>query len=122
MDNSVKLFCLGHSDDTKRAFPLKDTTIGELKELIKAKKLNAFSHIDADQLALWKADIPLDQFDQNVNGGELSPDSEIDEVFPDGVKKKRLHIIVVVQESKPSESFQQRMYTTLFFIFQCNHI
>lgn len=42
MDNSVKLFCLGHSDDTKRAFPLKDTTIGELKELIKAKKLMHF--------------------------------------------------------------------------------
>ena len=92
--NSVTLFCLIHGDDTNRAFSLKvtkDTTIDELKERIKAEKSPKFDNIAADELALRKANVSLDEYDQESDpesfGEELSPVSEIAEVFPDGWKK-----------------------------------
>ncbi|KAG0232440.1 hypothetical protein BGW42_008158 [Actinomortierella wolfii] len=60
--NPLSLFCLVDGEATSNAFPVvikptKTKTIGDLKELIKAKKPNRFHDVDADELTLWSVTI-----------------------------------------------------------------
>ncbi|KAF8922808.1 hypothetical protein BGZ52_010935, partial [Haplosporangium bisporale] len=62
-DNRMSLFCLVDGESTSSVFPVKmsaDDSIGDLKKLIKSKKTNDFSDIDADKLTLWRVSIPVD--------------------------------------------------------------
>ncbi|KAF9089031.1 hypothetical protein BGX27_002573, partial [Mortierella sp. AM989] len=59
--NPLMLFCLVDGEATSNAFPVgieSTKTIGDLKELIKTKKTNDFSDVDADKLTLWRVTIP----------------------------------------------------------------
>ncbi|KAG0339132.1 hypothetical protein BG000_002769 [Podila horticola] len=62
-DNRMTLFCLVDGEATSTAFsitiPLNDT-VGDLKNLIKTRKANDFSDIDANHLTLWRVSISDD--------------------------------------------------------------
>jgi len=109
-DNNITLFCLVHGEDpVDRAFSIKIpsiATIDELKKQIKTEKTPRLDDVAADELTLWKVNIPSDQLasldpkaDVQTLGAKLSPLSKISKVFPNGVEDEHLHIIIV----RPSE-------------------
>jgi hypothetical protein len=109
MVDNITLFCLVHGDNPSRnAFPVeidKSKTIGQLKEIIKTKKANDFKDVDADKLILWRVSISTNKlskldpyFDYKIDGTELSPYDDIQEVFPDAPAYKHIHIIVELPE------------------------
>ncbi|KAF9945903.1 hypothetical protein BGZ72_000878 [Mortierella alpina] len=62
MADLFTLFCLIDGEASSNAFPVSITsaeTVGDLKKLIKTKKTNAFSDVDADLLNLWRVSIPI---------------------------------------------------------------
>src|SRR4051812_47551813 len=63
MPTIVTLLCLVNGDSIEWAFAVdisKNKLISHLKDEIKKKKENDFRNIDADNLTLWKVDIPDD--------------------------------------------------------------
>ena len=104
-DNRLSLFCLVDGEPTFNAFPVGievSKTIGDLKELIKTKKSNQFSDVDADQLTLWRVSIPvvvankhkpiaLNEFESAT---ELDPTDDLSDVFEETPPKKTIHVIV----------------------------
>jgi len=138
MSDHTTLFCLVNGDNpVDRAFSVNvsnSNTVDELKELIKAKKQPEFDDIAADKLTLWRVNISQDELpeldadaDPETLGEKLSPLSEIAEAFPDGVKKKHIHIIVVrpvVKEFQESDLaltgwFFLQGFFYLFPLFLC---
>ncbi|KAF8911816.1 hypothetical protein BGZ58_005827, partial [Dissophora ornata] len=102
-DKLLSLFCLVDGEST--GFPVKispNNTIGELKDLIKDKKSNDFSDVDADQLTLWKVSIPVAPKIERkeISLADITSKEELDEtddiadVFPEAPPKKTIHIIV----------------------------
>ncbi|KAG0250236.1 hypothetical protein BG011_008558, partial [Mortierella polycephala] len=62
--NTLTLFCLISGERSSNAFEIRIETnanINHLKKLIKTEKPIAFEHIDASDLALWRATIPIDE-------------------------------------------------------------
>ncbi|KAF9303968.1 hypothetical protein BGZ74_002682 [Mortierella antarctica] len=56
-DIHLTLFCVVDGETPSSAFPIKielTETVGHLKDLIKTKKTNDFSDVDADKLTLWR--------------------------------------------------------------------
>ncbi|KAF9898821.1 hypothetical protein EC991_010310 [Linnemannia zychae] len=106
MDNNpLTLFCLVDGEATTKAFPVEIApakTIGDLKKLIKDAKPNAFEHIDANDLVLWRIDHPVIAASKHnpillsaINSPtELDPTDDISDVFPEAPRKKTIHIIV----------------------------
>jgi hypothetical protein len=106
MSKKITLFCFVHGDDpTEHAFAVEvaeTDTVSKLKELIKSKKSPKFDDIAADELMLWKVNIPSNELamldpkpDVQTLGVKLSPLSKISKAFPDGVEDEHLHVIVV---------------------------
>ncbi|KAF9176513.1 hypothetical protein BGZ51_000494, partial [Haplosporangium sp. Z 767] len=61
--NILTIFCLVSGEALSSAFPVKissDESVGVLKGVIIQKSPNAFEHIDAKDLVLWRATIPID--------------------------------------------------------------
>jgi len=89
-----------------RAFPIdfdKSKTVGHLKDAILEKKKNSLRGIDADQLVLWKVNIPESNkreiytgvdIKQKFGGFELDDLSPIRKYFPEEPPAKHIHIIV----------------------------
>jgi Crinkler effector protein N-terminal domain len=51
-------------EDHSHVFPVEisaSKTVGALKKAIKAEKMHAFEHVDADSLILWSVSIPADE-------------------------------------------------------------
>ncbi|KAG0336120.1 hypothetical protein BG000_006920 [Podila horticola] len=101
----LNLFCLVDGEATSNAFSIKvpsTDTVDDLKNLIKTKKANDFSNIDADKLTLWGVlflfspskrkefiflkDLPTAR--------ELYPMDTISDVFKDPLIEKSVNIIV----------------------------
>ncbi|RUS21334.1 hypothetical protein BC937DRAFT_92985 [Endogone sp. FLAS-F59071] len=62
MSNIVSLFCLVRGESPQRAFKVrisKRNNVSDLKDLIKEKKTPRFNDIAADELTLWKVNIPI---------------------------------------------------------------
>ncbi|KAG0336155.1 hypothetical protein BG000_006872 [Podila horticola] len=102
---ALTLFCLVDGETTSNAFPVKvslDDTVGDLKNLIKTKKTNEFSDVDANQLTLWRVSIPVITAKRNKpiiltelgSKTELAPTDDISDVFQDQPPKKTIHVIV----------------------------
>ncbi|KAF8316713.1 uncharacterized protein EI90DRAFT_2944264, partial [Cantharellus anzutake] len=88
-------------DDATQVFPVaisRTATVGILKEAIKDKKQVAFQHVDANDLALWKVSIPVDDsFDANVereNKQVLVSVKRLSHLFPHQPDDQNLHIII----------------------------
>jgi hypothetical protein len=64
-DKHLRLFCVV---DDATTFPVEiesTETIGDLKDLIKTRKANTFSDVDADERTLWRVSIPDDLDDDD---------------------------------------------------------
>ncbi|KAF8656989.1 hypothetical protein AX16_002300, partial [Volvariella volvacea WC 439] len=103
MSNPISLFCLIYGEPFARAFEIelgREKTISALKELIIAKKPNYFQSIDADQLDLWKVEIPVTDDDETPQKPELddedilSPTKKIGKLFPVEPAEDHVHIII----------------------------
>ncbi|KAF9299630.1 hypothetical protein BGZ74_008826 [Mortierella antarctica] len=60
-DNCVSLYCLVDGEVMSKAFSVKiqsNDTVGDLKDLIKAKKTNNLHDVDANELTLWNVSVP----------------------------------------------------------------
>ncbi|KAG0262774.1 hypothetical protein BGZ95_003963, partial [Linnemannia exigua] len=67
-DNPLTLFCLVDGESLISAFPVEiksSKTIGDLKDLIKAKNPETFIGVDAKDLALWRVSIPISDEDND---------------------------------------------------------
>ncbi|KAF9079299.1 hypothetical protein BGX23_004440, partial [Mortierella sp. AD031] len=104
-DYHLTLFCLVDGEATSNAFPVSSsttTTVGELKDLIKAKKSPEFDDIAADKLALWRVLIPITDDDDEVpialssfdEKKKLGPATRLSKVFPEDLPEETVHIIV----------------------------
>ncbi|GBB98178.1 hypothetical protein RclHR1_31570004 [Rhizophagus clarus] len=99
---SIILFCLVKGNTTANAFPVridKEQFIGDLKKAIKAEKQNDFAGVDADELKLWKKEIPDDQDDLLSNlilndEPELLATREIGDYWTEKPPKRHIHVIV----------------------------
>ncbi|KAG0337159.1 hypothetical protein BG004_007755, partial [Podila humilis] len=106
MSNSnLTLFCLVDGETTSNAFPVEiesTKTIGSLKDVIRAKKVNDFSDVDADKLTLWCVNHSVNAANRHQpllltsmgSATELDPLSDIAAVFPTSLPKGTVHIIV----------------------------
>ncbi len=100
----LELNCLMLGEDRKHIFPLSipgTKTVGALREAIKDKKKNAFYHVDADALILWRVSIPDDDSlelklsELNlVDESSLSPMQVLSEVSSVPLILKNVHIVV----------------------------
>ncbi|RIA87993.1 hypothetical protein C1645_853321 [Glomus cerebriforme] len=99
---SITLFCLVKGNTSEKAFSVKinkDEPISELKKAIKAEKHKSFHGVEADELKLWKVNIPGDQDDQLRNlilqdSDELLAINDIGDYWPTPPPKKHIHVIV----------------------------
>ncbi|KAF0480809.1 crinkler CRN family protein [Gigaspora margarita] len=104
--SDITLICLVKGN----AFPIdigKDKLVGHLKDAIKNKKQREFSNIDADELKLWKVEIPDDDAN-NIdnysfhNRDVLLPSKPINKYFKK-IPKEHIHVIVSPPESQIME-------------------
>jgi len=76
MSTTVRLVFWVFGDDCDRTTGVEialDKDVGDLKKAIKEEKKNAFEHVDADALDLWKISVPFDEdFEQIVNALDLN--------------------------------------------------
>ncbi|KAG0354706.1 hypothetical protein BGZ54_001517, partial [Gamsiella multidivaricata] len=107
MTDVLPLFCLVEGHSTSRAFIIDVPaahTVANLESLIKAKRTPEFDDIAADKLTLWLVSIPvLDDEDDGepavmLDGlsekKELKPTTRLSKLFPEGLPKDAVHIIV----------------------------
>ncbi|KFH63329.1 hypothetical protein MVEG_10739 [Podila verticillata NRRL 6337] len=81
-DNRLTLFCLIDGEAMFNAFSVKISsgdTVDDLKDLIKAKKTNDFSDLDADKLTLWRVSIPDDDDDDDEDDDDDDEDDDDDD-------------------------------------------
>ncbi|KAI9435242.1 hypothetical protein BJY52DRAFT_1197709 [Lactarius psammicola] len=105
----LKLNCLVLGGDRNHIFPLKipgTETVGALRDAIKDKKKNAFHHVDADTIILWRS-MKLDE-------DSLSPTQELSEVYSDPPLRKHVHIVVKPPPARlPSQPLQASKFATI---------
>jgi len=105
---------LVRGEDLIHAFSVKinkDATVGELKNAIKAEKLNSFAKFDANTIKLQKVNISTTAFKALKNaetdietnlGGVMLEDvtSEIADEFGNLPAKRHIHVIVEPPQGK----------------------
>ncbi|KAF9348102.1 hypothetical protein BGX34_002669 [Mortierella sp. NVP85] len=105
MTKPISLFCLTNGDSTSKAFPLSissDSSVGDLKDLIKTKRNPRFSDVAADELTLWRVQVPVLAADKHKpvlletlsSKEELLPTEDLSEVFRDPPLKHMVHIVI----------------------------
>lgn len=108
MSDNITLTCLVHGDPTDRIFEVKidkNESIYSLKEKIKNKKSNLLSKTDANDITLWKVNIPLSEdrmeldIDLKENAKEniqkiLFMKKKIGVVFTEDITDNSIYIIV----------------------------
>jgi len=100
----LSLFCYILGDDPNDIFPVEidsSKSIGNLKDVIKAKKSPTFNNISADKLRLWKVSIAADDvFENSIDGNNfedttsLRPTNKLSRVFPEPLLDDHIHIVV----------------------------
>ena len=105
--NTITIICLVNGESSGHAFALdigKDKHISHLKKQIKKEKAPKFDNLAADELVLWKVDIPTSDLDtmpedlvleNNKEKGvqALHPVNKIGNIFS-GVPEESIHVIV----------------------------
>ncbi|RIA94561.1 hypothetical protein C1645_803494 [Glomus cerebriforme] len=128
---TATILCLVHGDPIKRAFSVevdRDKRVDYLKHMIKMRKQPRFDAFTADELDLWKVNVPFNKFDDKINfsdiktvldGEELFGLSKIDDVFEDKLIEDNIHILVqcpneVQKDSEESKSIIERINSLEF--------
>ncbi|KAI5987113.1 hypothetical protein EDD15DRAFT_1510829 [Pisolithus albus] len=99
---TISLNCLVLGDTRNHIFTVDlaiSENVGVLRKAIKAKKLNAFCDVDADQLSLYRTSLPddgeLEGKLRSLNYDEpLQPTSILAKIFPVLPDASHLHIVV----------------------------
>ncbi|KAF9163681.1 hypothetical protein DFQ26_002274, partial [Actinomortierella ambigua] len=104
---TLTLFCIVDGASTSRAFPVKispDDSIGDLKNLIKAKIPDTLNGVDAKDLTLWHVSNPASEDNDEISiridnvisdhKKKLNPLTRLTEVFPEELPEETIHIIV----------------------------
>jgi Crinkler effector protein N-terminal domain len=99
---SITLLCLVKGNTTASAFAVdidREKLVSHLKKAIKAEKYKTFHGVEADELRLWKKEIPDDQDDLLSNltlndGDELLATREIGDYWTEKPPKRNIHVIV----------------------------
>ncbi|PKY57413.1 hypothetical protein RhiirA4_509890 [Rhizophagus irregularis] len=99
---SITLLCIVKGNTLANAFPVhidKNSLVGDLKDVIKAKKAPEFDNFPADKLKLWKVEIPDDHDDQLRNlslhdNDELLATKKISKYFTASPPEEHIHVIV----------------------------
>ena len=99
---SIKLFCLlkGNTPAVKHAFEVvieADKSVSAFKEVIKAKKPLTFRDVEADEIKLWKVEIPDDRDSQLANPTldvELLATRDVEDYWTEKPPKRHIHVIV----------------------------
>jgi hypothetical protein len=118
----ITLFCLYNGATVSNTFPISistTATVGELKDVIKAKNSDDFKDVAAHKLTLWKVSIPVVAADRNKSivlseidsKTELLPTEELSDVVEDQLPKKTIHILL----ERPPGMFSSPNLT--FFLF-----
>jgi hypothetical protein len=103
MAATLMLNCSVLGDDVSQVFPIKianTESVGTLKETIKEKNPEAFRHVDARSLIIWKVSIPNDRLQQSLTILDLTDESSLSsmddliDVFSEEPRHKHLHIVV----------------------------
>src|SRR3954447_11219357 len=114
MFTMITLSCLIQCDNPneKNIFRIEienNESVSKLKEEIRKKKYNNFVSVDADELQLWKVNIPLDEQNYKFNilntrlcanikekleGEEMDATKNVGEYFPNRFENEIIHIIV----------------------------
>jgi len=100
----LELNCLVLGDDSSHIFSVKiasTESVFTLKKAIRDEKNNAFQHVDADSLILWKVSIPVgsefqDKFSELIldDTKSLSAVDRLSNIFSDVPQDRHLHIVV----------------------------
>ena len=114
---SITLLCLVKGNTLANAFPVdieKDQLVGHLKKAIKAEKSPVFDNFPADELKLWKKEIPDDQDDLLSNltlndGDELLATREIGDYWTEKPAKRHIHVLVEPPASATASSREQEL-------------
>ena len=115
------LVCYLLDDDWKQAFEVeigKEKSVSALKDAIKEKLGSDFDDIPAKSLSIWKASV---QYNKNlekevealnlVDGDSLHPLEILSDIFPSGLEKKSVHIII-------SRPLSGELYVKTIFSFE----
>ena len=104
---SITLLCLVKGNLPANAFAVdidSGKLVSHLKEVIKAKKQNDFTSVDADKLKVWKVEIPDDRDDELADPAlqdELLATKKISKYFPSPPAEECIHVIVEHQCQLP---------------------
>ncbi|KAG0020763.1 hypothetical protein BGZ82_011511 [Podila clonocystis] len=111
-DTHLNMFCLVDGESTPFPVEIESTkTIGDLKDLIKAKIPDTFNGVDAKDLTLWRVSILDDDNDDDDNDDDedlpilldnipgkdrkkLKATRELSDIFDEKPAKRTIHIIV----------------------------
>ncbi|KAF9536525.1 hypothetical protein EC957_010545 [Mortierella hygrophila] len=101
-DQRLNFLCLVDGESTSFPVGIESTTIGDLKDEIKAKTTPRFDDVAVAELTLWRVSIPLlpKKDRKDISLGDIPSKEELDEtddlseVFPDKLPKKTIHVIV----------------------------
>ncbi|KAG1795979.1 uncharacterized protein HD556DRAFT_1526449 [Suillus plorans] len=106
MSEPLRLNCFTLDDNPRpnKIFPVhiaQTQTVGDLKEVIKDKNKHRFDGFDANDLELWKVDLPVDEtIKDNLNNltldpmESLSPVKKLQKVFSEIPEDENLHIVI----------------------------
>ncbi|RHZ45055.1 hypothetical protein Glove_692g46 [Diversispora epigaea] len=108
MSDHITLVCLVYGDLTKKAFKVnieKNESVYYLKTKIKEKKSNLFANVDANEIVLWKVNVPLDDDTMEVdivleNNEEMDvqklsfPFITIGNAFTENITVDSIHIVI----------------------------
>ncbi|KAF9946681.1 hypothetical protein BGZ72_000128 [Mortierella alpina] len=119
MSTTILIYCLVDGEAQSRAFPIRidsADSIGDLKELIKAKKTPRFNDVAADELTLWQVSVPVND-DEDESLIFLDALTEKKKAFPtkllsdlfDEIPKDTIHVIV----QKPQTEALDQLYLEL---------
>src|SRR4051794_35849462 len=124
MTDKITLFCLACGNSAENVFPVRISKmlfVGDLKKLIKKEKAPRFDDFAADELTLYKVNIPgndaaIQQLpkvlheDKDKGIEKLQPTWDISDYFPVAPTKKHIHVIV---ERPPASSGKTLLLTML---------
>src|SRR3954454_12539746 len=112
--STITLSCLVQCDNPNKKNIIKveienDKSVSKLKEEIKKKKHTNFVNVNADEIQLWKVNVPLDEPNYKLNiletqpyasvkeeleGEEMDAAKNIGEYFSNSLANENIHIII----------------------------